>query len=159
MLGLVDDTIGVTEAGFMAQQMNAFINVKTAEKSLQFGPKKCKSMLIGKNTENVINNPLKVDNWTVEYVENEDTEELDLKETFEGQVTLEQVTEQKYLGFVVSSFGNNMANIQQMKKKSIGIILQIFNRLESLSLKKYYFECALIIMKCMLRGNILCAVE
>ena len=62
MLGLVDDTIGVTEAGFMAQQMNAFINVKTAEKSLQFGPKKCKSMLIGEKTENVTNNPLKVDN-------------------------------------------------------------------------------------------------
>ena len=159
MFGLVDDTIGVTEAGFMAQQMNAFINVKTAEKSLQFGPKKCKSMLIGKNTENVINNPLKVDNWTVEYVENEDTEELDLKETFEGQVTLEQVTEQKYLGFVVSSFGNNMANIQQMKKKSIGIIRQIFSRLESLSLNKYYFECALIFMKCMLRGSILYAAE
>ena len=31
MLGLVDDIIGVTEAGFKAQMLNAFINVKTAE--------------------------------------------------------------------------------------------------------------------------------
>ena len=30
-LGLVDDIIGITEAGFKAQQFNAFLNVKTAE--------------------------------------------------------------------------------------------------------------------------------
>ena len=38
MLGLVDDIIGITEVGFKAQQMNALINVKTAEKGLRFGP-------------------------------------------------------------------------------------------------------------------------
>ena len=42
ILGLVDDTIGVTEVGYKAQMMNAFFNVKTAEKGLQFGVKKCK---------------------------------------------------------------------------------------------------------------------
>ena len=62
MLGLVDDTIGVTEAGFKVQQMNAFINVKTAEKSLQFA-------LVGKDNVSVINNALKVEYWTVKYVD------------------------------------------------------------------------------------------
>ena len=33
-LGLVDDIIGVTEAGINAQKMNAFINIKTAEKNI-----------------------------------------------------------------------------------------------------------------------------
>ena len=47
ILGLIDDLIGVTEAGYRAQQMNAFINVKTADKYLQFGPDKCKTMVIG----------------------------------------------------------------------------------------------------------------
>ena len=47
-LGLVDDIVGITEAGFKAQQLNAYINVKTAEKMLQFGHSKCKSMLVGK---------------------------------------------------------------------------------------------------------------
>ena len=47
--GLVDDILGVTEAGMKAQQMNAFINLKTSEKTLQFGPTKCKTMLIGKD--------------------------------------------------------------------------------------------------------------
>jgi hypothetical protein len=53
MLGLVDDTICITEAGYTAQMMNAFFNIKTAEKTLQFGVKKCKTMLIGKKTEDI----------------------------------------------------------------------------------------------------------
>ena len=40
MLGLVDDIIGVTEAGFKSQQMNVILNVKTAEKGLQFEEQK-----------------------------------------------------------------------------------------------------------------------
>ena len=31
-LGMVDDIAGITEAGIKANQLNAFINVKTAEK-------------------------------------------------------------------------------------------------------------------------------
>ena len=68
-LGLVDDVIGITEAGIEAQKLNAFINIKTAEKALQFGPTKCKSMLVGKNTKNVINIKLMVDKWTENYSE------------------------------------------------------------------------------------------
>ena len=47
---------------------------------MQFGPSKCKSMLVGKDTRNVINNELFVDTWNVKYVENEDTGEDDLVE-------------------------------------------------------------------------------
>ena len=85
-LGLVDDVVGITEAGYKAQQLNAFFNIKTAEKTLQFGATKCKSMLIGKNTDNVINNQLHVDNWIVSYEENESTGVADLKETYGGKV-------------------------------------------------------------------------
>ena len=54
MLGMVDDLIGVTEAGYQAKQMNTFINVKTAEKTLQFGPSKCKSMFVGKSSNDFL---------------------------------------------------------------------------------------------------------
>jgi hypothetical protein len=37
LLGLVDDVIGVTGAGYKAQQMNVILNVKSTEKCLQFG--------------------------------------------------------------------------------------------------------------------------
>ena len=63
MMGMVDDIIGVSEAGYKAQQLNAIINTKTAEKGLQFGVQKCKSMLIGKTSENIYKNILSVDKW------------------------------------------------------------------------------------------------
>ena len=48
ILGMVDDIIGVAEAGFKTQLLNAFINVKTADKDLQFGPEKCKTITVSK---------------------------------------------------------------------------------------------------------------
>ena len=136
-----------------------FLNVKTAEKSLQFGPTKCKSMLVGKPSQFVLNSDLHVDSWKVSYQDNIQTGELDLIETFDGQVLKEKTTSQKYVGFVLSSTGDNMINIRHMKNKSIGIIRQILTKLESLHLQKYYFECAIIFMNSMLRSSILYAAE
>ena len=159
MLCLVDDTIGVTEVGYKAEMMNAFINVKTAEKSLQFGVKKCKTMMVGKNLENVLNSSLCVDKWTVEHIEDKKTGDTELVETYSGQVEIGKCKEQKYLGFILSSSGDNMANIRSIRNKSIGIIRQIFTKLNSLNLQKYYFECGLLFMNVMLRSSILYACE
>ena len=137
-LGLVDDVICVTEAGYKAQEMNSFMNVKTAEKNLQFGISKCKSMLIGKNTENVINNQLMVDGWNANY--EDDGDEVNLIETFSGLVNIEKTNEQKYLGYIISSKGDNMANIIQVRNKSIGIIQKILNRLNGSNLGKCYLN-------------------
>ena len=126
---------------------------------MQFGPSKCNSMLIGKNTEYVVNSPIMVDNWTVEYMENRETGEVDLKEHYAGLVEVEKTDEQKYLGFVVSCQGNNMANIRQIEKKSIGVVRKVINKLNSLNLGKYYFECSIILMNVILRGSILYACE
>ena len=48
LLGQVYDLIGVAEAGYKSDQLNAFVNAKTADKDLQFGHEKCKTMLISK---------------------------------------------------------------------------------------------------------------
>ena len=119
MLGLVDDLIGVTEAGFKSQQMNVILNVKTAEKGLQFGVKKCKSMIVGKNLKNVINNELLVDGWKETFIDNIETGETDLVDEFIGEIPIGETGEQKYLGFILSGKGDNMANINAIKKKSI----------------------------------------
>ena len=58
LLGLVDDLIGVTEVGYQAQMMNSFMNVRTAEKCLQFGIKKCHTMLIGDKSDCIVDNEL-----------------------------------------------------------------------------------------------------
>ena len=158
-LGLVDDIAGITEAGYKAQQLNTLINLKTAEKSLQFGVDKCKSMLICKDDHSVIDSDLLVDSWEVQYVDNPSTGKLTLSESFKGLTRVGKTKNQTYLGFVISSTGNNMANIDVIKKKSIGVIRKIFNRLNSLNLQKYYFECAMILLNAMLRPSILYAAE
>ena len=159
LLGMVDDLISVTEAGYQAQQMNAIINIKTAEKGLQFGVTKCKSMLVGKDTENILHSDLKVDKWSVSHQTDSVTGEDILTEKYEGPVAIEETTEQKYLGFVMSSKGDNMVNINFMKAKSKGIIRRIFSKLNALNLQKYYFECAMVFMKTMLRSSILYCSE
>ena len=159
LLGLVDDMIGISEAGYKSHQLNAIMNVRTAEKRLQFGVTKCKSMLVGKNQEQVINNALVVDGWEETYVDNHETGGTDLVDNYIGEVPISETQEQKYLGFVLSSSGNNMVNITAIRNKSIGIIRTIMNKLEKLHLKQYYFECALILMNTILRGSILYASE
>ena len=67
-LGLIDDIMGATEAGYQAHMLNSFINFKSAEKKLQFGFKKCQYMIIGKKVENNLKNPLQVDCWKTNYV-------------------------------------------------------------------------------------------
>ena len=132
LLCLVDDMIGVSEAGFRAQQLSAVLNVKTAEKRLQFGERKCKSMLVGKDVSGIINSPLTVDKWSVSHVVSAATGESDLVETYEGQVEIEQTDKQKSLGFMLSGKSDNLVNISEMNNKSVSIIRKIFTRLEGL---------------------------
>ena len=106
-----------------------------------------------------MNNELFVDGWKEDYIENIETGEINLMDSYIGQVPIEDVKDQKYLGFVISSIGNNMVNIWSMEKKSYGVIRTIMNKLESLKLKQYYFECVIIFMNLILRGSILYAGE
>ena len=116
-------------------------------------------MLVGKDTENVINNELFVDKWIIDYKKNNDTGEDDIEESYSGQVPIGKTTEHKYLGFVISSTGDNMANINQIKKKSIGVVRKLINRLNSLHLRDYFFECSIILLNSMLKGSISYASE
>ena len=96
---------------------------------------------------------LKVDHWIKEFTPEENT----LVEYYGGKIDMKQTNEYKYLGFIISSTGYNMANIRKVKHKSISITRQILAKLKSLNLRQYYFECSLILMNAVLRGTILYA--
>ena len=61
-LGLMDDNLTVSEGGFKAEEINIFMNKNSAEKTLQFNPKKCKYLSVGNNKETAPSPHLK---WTV----------------------------------------------------------------------------------------------
>ena len=156
-LAMVDDIICITENGFKAQEMNAIINTKSAEKSLQFGVGKCSTMLVGKCTDSHSQTNLSVDSWNSHYAMSGD--HLNLIESFAGQTEISQISETLYLGFKLSSNGGNSANIKYVKNKSIGITRKLVSRLESLNLRKYFFEASVILKNSILRGSILYGCE
>jgi hypothetical protein len=115
--------------------------------------------LICKDGASDVYNNLMVDSWETFYEENQKIWQIKLIENFSGLTQIEKTQTQTYLGFVISNTGNNMANIDQLKKKSIGVIKKIFNKLNSLNLQTYYFECAMILLNVILRPSILYACE
>ena len=81
VLGMVDDLAGVSESGMKAVQLNSFINLKTAEKKLQFGPDKCHILTIAHKSKTVLETDLFIDHWS----ENHD-EQDQLVEKIEGKI-------------------------------------------------------------------------
>ena len=66
LLGMVDDTIGVTEAGYKSDQFNAYLNVKSADKNLQFGIDKCNTMVVSKSVvQSFLQPKLEVGTWNL----------------------------------------------------------------------------------------------
>ena len=158
MLGLCDDTIGITEAGNDAIAMNAFINARSAMKSYQFSDTKCKSILVGQDPYKP-SSVLYVDKWNMTFHEDKSTGDTYFNETYEGLVPIKNADTHIYLGHVISNSGDNSANIKERTRKALVNRRKIFSRLESIYLGEYYFECAIVLMLCMLRSSLLYSAE
>ena len=118
MLGIIDDVIGVTEAGYQAREMNALMNIKSAEKKLQFGISKCKTILVGKSIHNFHQQNLHVDCWDVKHTPVDCFDQSDgnscdtqLNEKYIGRLVMKSVSDYKYLGHHISNKNNNMVHI------------------------------------------------
>ena len=149
----MDDTLSVSEEGVNAEEINTFMNENSAEKHLQFNPKKCKYLDIGRNTEtSVLHNTLEVDTWDISYDEKEN-----MIETEGPKVKMIKVNQLKYLGFVISEDASNVAKISEKKKISTGIIRSIMNTIKGLG--TYTIKNGVIYLNSLLRGSILYAAE
>ena len=60
-----------------------------------------------------------------------------------------QVTEDAYLGDIISNDGSNSKNIKSRVGKGLGIISQIMNILETVSFGRYYFQIAMTLRESM----------
>ena len=72
---------------------------------------------------------------------------------------MEETNQYKYLGFIISNRGDNMANIEEKRKISIGKTKTILSKLNQLNLQKYHFEAGKIFLLTMLRPSILFGCE
>ena len=91
ILTMVDDALAVTECGYKADMMNAFLNTKTNIKKLQYGVKKYFNMHIGKKCIAEICPNLQVDGWTMKNVKEVETGRNRLKEEYAGSHVMQDV--------------------------------------------------------------------
>ena len=66
---MLDDLVSISECGIKTTMANAYINFKTSSKKLQFGTQKCKKIHIGKTCDKYKCQPLFVENWEENEVE------------------------------------------------------------------------------------------
>ena len=130
-LAFVDDLNGISKCGEESMALNTFITTQIELKKLKFhvpdkhGKSKCHKMHIGKR--NTFCPTLKV----------------------HGSI-MQEVTEDVYLGDIISCDGKNTKNVKQRISKGIGIVNQIFNLLGNVRFGAHQFEIAMLLRESML---------
>ena len=93
----------------------------------------------------------------IDYWSEKHNEEDQIMETFKGKIKMKNVSEQKYLGFIISDDGTNIKNILAKEKRAHGIKREIQYLTNGLG--KYTFESSMIYINSLLRSTTLFAAE
>ena len=139
-LAFVDDLNGISKCGAESIDLNIFMNTQIELKKLKFhtndkkGNSKCHKMHIGKSVGKCPT--LKV----------------------HGTI-MQEVTEDRYLGDIISSDGKNTKNIKDRISKGIGIISNIINILDTVCFGPFYFEIAMLLRNSVLINGTLTNAE
>ena len=128
------------------------MNVRSADKYLQFGHDKCQAMVVGKRVESFHIPTLEVDTWEVKH-----DNDGNLIETFGGKKPMEMSQSLSYLGVKISANGKNMDTILDKRNKQLGNKRQITSLLKGYG--KYRFECGKIFLNSLVRNSILYGTE
>ena len=72
---------------------------------------------------------------------------------------MEDRTEEKYLGDVISTNGKNIKNIKARVSKGKGIVNRILTILEGIPFGHFYFEVAIMLRSSLLVSSMLCNAE
>ena len=116
-LSMVDDVLCISECGYKITMLNTFFKVKTNSKKLQFGENKCKKLHVGKYHEDFKCQEISVDTWKEISVYNEEIGVDTLEDYYTGEEDIEEISEEKYLGDIVSQDGRNIKNIKSRLAK------------------------------------------
>jgi hypothetical protein len=158
-LAMIDDLITVTECGYKSTMANSYLNSKTAIKKLQFGTQKCHKMHVGSKKVEEICPDLFVEGWKRKEVKEINVDHVNLEDEYEGECKMDEVSEEKYLGDIISVDGKNMKNIVARVNRGTGIITQIMAILEEICFGKYFFEVAKMLRNSLLLSSLLTNCE
>ena len=129
-LAMVDDLAKISECGVDSVKDNSFINARIEQDKQLFNCTKCHQMHVGKSSKFC---PLLRAHLM----------EIDI------------VTEEKYVGDIVSNDGKHTKNVQARRSKGIGMCNEIITILDNLYLGQYHFQIALLLRQAMLLSVLL----
>ena len=98
---------------------------------------------------------LSVDKWTEVDVMNDVTGEVEIIDDCVGEHTMDEKTEEKYLGDVISTDGRNIKNIKARISKGTGISNKILTLLDGIPFGRHYFEIGMILRDSLLVSSML----
>ena len=157
-LAMIDDLVAVTPCGVESVVMSSFLNSKANVKKLQFGINKCHKIHVGKEKRTCPD--LYLDEWIIEAVDHSEAGgQITLEEVQNDEQLVEEVSEERYLGDIISKDGKNTQNVKARAAKANGTINQIMSILEDICFGKYYFQVAVILRNSMLINSLLFNAE
>ena len=139
-LSMIDDLLTISRCGTASLALNTYVNAQIEAKKLRFhtpdenGKSKCHFLHIGKT--------------------NKVCPELQVHGT-----RMQRVTEDTYLGDIISEDGKNGKNIKNRISKGVGIISEIMNILETVSLGEHLFSTAVLLRESRFVNGILTNCE
>ena len=138
-LAMIENLLGINECGEKSLELNRMINTKIEAKKMRFhtpdekGKSKCHTIHVGRKKDCL---DLKVHGFQVEKVSND-----------------------TYLGDIISQDGKNKHNIESRVAKGIGLVSQIMDILKTVSFGEKYFEIATTLRNSILVNGILTNCE
>ena len=156
---MCDDLFTVSECGYQTELMAAYINSQSRYNFLQFGLSKCFKLHVGKYKEQFKCQPVFLDSWTSEEIEDKKSGKIYFQEEYRGKVKIQEVDSEKYLGNKISTDGTNILDITGKCNRGIGIVNKNQNILETMYFGSFYFEVGKTMIESMLLGSILNNIE
>ena len=152
-LGMVDDQVGISNCGLGSALTTSHLNTQTNIKKLQFGPKKCHKMHIGRDTSICTKNF--IDTWKQDKKDDTVKSVLDLVDIEGDKHEMELLFSDSYLGDVIQSDGKNDLNIEEREGRGKNAVKQISQMLDDLCLGSYHFEVANVLRASLLISTLL----
>ena len=151
---MIDDLLSISKCGKDSVLLNAFLNVKTNLKKLQYGEDKCFKLHIGQ--DKTICPELYIDKWkTVQKEDNNNYSNSSIIDVYGGKHIIEEKNKERYLGDILDNKGKNKNNIETRVKKGHEKIKHILGYLEDICFGKYHFVIAKMLRETIFLNSIL----
>ena len=143
-LSFIDDLADVQRCGTETKNMNEYTVREIEKRRLQFASDKCHRIHVGSKSKPC--EEIYIKEWGKRRNPNNEDEE----EYCKGNVAIQSVPKQEYLGSILSEDGRNDANINAKIAKGQGIINDIMTILDHIYFGTYFIEALLLLRQSLL---------